>query len=613
MSAALSAGVNFAVGRWRVYPRLCRVECEGDTHHLTPRAMEVLVYLAGSDGAVVSRSELLDAIWPRMTVSQDALTQCIVELRKAFGDSAKTPAVIETIPKVGIRLLPRVVRNDEIAPAAAGPAGPAVYPVSPRVAGTRVVTVTVALAFVGAAAMWLGGRLVDVDRPAEASTAPPRSIALAHYESGNDYFNRNNDRDRMVRLAAHQYELAVEADPSFAPGWAQLGMTHTALYFLGIDRTPARLEMAATSIENALRLDPASPEGHLAKANYLHRCLGDVQAAIDEFVEAERLLPASPELYLHRSSLWRRTGDWVRAKNDLERAISLDPANVFYVRQQFINHMFTRDYDAAEEFLDRLAALAPDDVSVFTDRLMLRLVAGRDMRTALQSDPVRPNAGPADARAFVYTRWLAAIFDRDYGRAEQVLLEYAEDDVVDFDLGHVAMPTEIYLGKTRMLAGRQDEAMQDFSKAKDAVSRRLSQSADIDARTEAFYRLALAEIDVGLGLTDDALQAMAEAHALVPRSKNQMDFSMLQLSSAIRILVPAGHKAQALEVLDDYLSAPGIWSAEAITADPRIDAIARDLDFLALVERHRSSRNQSELRRVARSNAAFFGALPPAI
>lgn len=73
--------------------------------------MSVLLYLAKAGGTVVSRNELLDAVWPGMAVTPDALSQCLVELRKAFGDSPKRPGVIETIPKVGVRLIAPVAER----------------------------------------------------------------------------------------------------------------------------------------------------------------------------------------------------------------------------------------------------------------------------------------------------------------------------------------------------------------------------------------------------------------------------------------------------------------------------------------------------------------------
>jgi transcriptional activator of cad operon len=71
--------------------------------------MAVLECLARANGRVVDRQVFFDTIWPGGVVSDDVLTQCIVELRKAFGDSARHPRIIETIPKIGFRLIPAVV------------------------------------------------------------------------------------------------------------------------------------------------------------------------------------------------------------------------------------------------------------------------------------------------------------------------------------------------------------------------------------------------------------------------------------------------------------------------------------------------------------------------
>jgi len=62
----------------------------------------------------------------------------------------------------------------------------------------------------------------------------------------------------------------------------------------------------------------------------------------------------------------------------------------------------------------------------------------------------------------------------------------------------------------------------------------------------------------------------------------------------IRVPVPAGERGRALAELGDYLSAPGIWSADALAGDPRIESIATDPAFLALVARHHTSINQPQ-------------------
>jgi TolB-like protein/Flp pilus assembly protein TadD len=111
MERASSAEPAIWIGDWLVEPQLARVSRGGETQRVTPRSLAVLLYLADAGGSVVSRNDLLDAVWPGMQVTPDALSQCLVELRKIFGDSPRHPGIIETIPKVGVRLIAPVVQK----------------------------------------------------------------------------------------------------------------------------------------------------------------------------------------------------------------------------------------------------------------------------------------------------------------------------------------------------------------------------------------------------------------------------------------------------------------------------------------------------------------------
>ena len=117
MSVRTVSAADFRVGEWLVRPSLAEIARGSQTVHVTPRSMAVLVFLADAGGAVVSRNEILDAVWPGMSVTPDALSQCVVELRKAFQDDSRHPTVIQTIPKIGIRLLSPVTRIETAAAA----------------------------------------------------------------------------------------------------------------------------------------------------------------------------------------------------------------------------------------------------------------------------------------------------------------------------------------------------------------------------------------------------------------------------------------------------------------------------------------------------------------
>lgn len=97
---------RFKLGEWLVEPQLNRLmRPDGETVQLEPKMMDVLVCLARHAGEVVSREQLIDAVWPNLFISESVLTRAIAGLRRAFGDDARTPEFIETISKRGYRLL----------------------------------------------------------------------------------------------------------------------------------------------------------------------------------------------------------------------------------------------------------------------------------------------------------------------------------------------------------------------------------------------------------------------------------------------------------------------------------------------------------------------------
>jgi DNA-binding winged helix-turn-helix (wHTH) protein/tetratricopeptide (TPR) repeat protein len=98
----LQAG--FRIGECLIEPRQNRL-VRGDTAvHLESRVMDVLVCLAEHPGEVVSRETLNQQVWGNIVVTDQAVTNCISELRHHLGDDRSSHRVIETIPKRGYRL-----------------------------------------------------------------------------------------------------------------------------------------------------------------------------------------------------------------------------------------------------------------------------------------------------------------------------------------------------------------------------------------------------------------------------------------------------------------------------------------------------------------------------
>ena len=75
---------------------------------LTSKALAVLGYLAEHRGQLVTKDDLFAAVWPGVVVSDSALVACIGELRRALGDTRRTPQFIETVHGRGYRFLPSI-------------------------------------------------------------------------------------------------------------------------------------------------------------------------------------------------------------------------------------------------------------------------------------------------------------------------------------------------------------------------------------------------------------------------------------------------------------------------------------------------------------------------
>jgi DNA-binding winged helix-turn-helix (wHTH) protein/tetratricopeptide (TPR) repeat protein len=94
----------------------------GHEVRLRPKPFALLRHLLDHPGVLLGRDELFEALWPGVVVSDDSLTQCVSELRRALGDAA--PSILRTVSRRGYMLAAEVRRR---APTSAGspPAPPA--------------------------------------------------------------------------------------------------------------------------------------------------------------------------------------------------------------------------------------------------------------------------------------------------------------------------------------------------------------------------------------------------------------------------------------------------------------------------------------------------------
>lgn len=84
------------------------------TTQLAPKAFAILAYLRQHPQQLVTKEELLSAVWPNVFVTDAVLKVTIGELRKALDDDAKAPRYIETVHRRGYRLIGELPEVEDI-------------------------------------------------------------------------------------------------------------------------------------------------------------------------------------------------------------------------------------------------------------------------------------------------------------------------------------------------------------------------------------------------------------------------------------------------------------------------------------------------------------------
>ena len=80
---------------------------------LTPKAFDVLHFLVTHADRLVTKDTLLDAVWPKLAISDTVVRIAIGELRRALGDTAQAPQFIATVHRRGYRFVAPVTEYTE--------------------------------------------------------------------------------------------------------------------------------------------------------------------------------------------------------------------------------------------------------------------------------------------------------------------------------------------------------------------------------------------------------------------------------------------------------------------------------------------------------------------
>jgi len=323
---------GFRIGECLIEPRQNLIKRQDTEVRLEPRVMDVLVCLAERAGEVVSRDTLNQRVWGSVVVTDQAVTNCISELRHHLGDDRSANRVIETIPKRGYRLTAQVQLADPVpAPNSPQPA------ISHPMAGKRRLIATTLL-LLGAVLVGLSWWWKSASAPALASVSVLRFENAANDET-LDYLGLALP-DEIATLLTASRDLAVRPfgyvdgdDPFAVARERQVDHIVSGRYYLEDDnQLSLAIEAQHVRQERVIwRTRVTAPAGDLLAMRGLiaERVRHGLLPALGAHaVPALGSMPAHDEayqLYLRSLALPQQPDSTERAIELLERAVKLEP------------------------------------------------------------------------------------------------------------------------------------------------------------------------------------------------------------------------------------------------------------------------------------------------
>lgn len=178
-----------------------------------------------------------------------------------------------------------------------------------------------------------------------------------------------------LKRAIGMFDSALALDPNFALAWAKKSLALTHYDFGHITGDDSRIAAdALQAAKKALELDPNLPDAHLALGSYYNFIEGDFDIALDEFSRAASEVSSNADLSQAIGVVKMRQGKWQEALEHFEKAASLDPLTVRRYYWLATAHSYLRDYDKADEYIDRGLALDPANGDIVFYRVMVNLL-----------------------------------------------------------------------------------------------------------------------------------------------------------------------------------------------------------------------------------------------
>ncbi len=424
----------------------------------------------------------------------------------------------------------------------------------------------------------LGVTLLQPERQSLEAKPTENSEAYDYYLRGSDYYRRSY-LVQDFRIAIDMFQKAIDLDPKFTLAYARLAETHAAMYWFYYDHTADRLARSRAVIDEALKLDPNSPDAHLSLGFYYYWGFLDYDSALKEFAIAEKFRSNDSRLLLGIGSVQRRQGKMELAAQSMDKALQIDPRSSEVVYNAAQTYTLLRKYPEAIRLMDRTIFLTPEVINRYVYKAAVHLIwdGNTDKAASALNDASAISGYATNWPALVMRSRIAAI-KGNYDEALAILLaapaqavEGSDEDQFQF------VPKDQLLAEIYGLMGKNSLAHAYYDSTHILMERLVREHPD-DPRYHSALGIALA----GLGEKEAAIHEGQEGVDLMPMSKEAWRGSY-RVRDLAHIEVMTGEYDKAIDLLAVLLAAPTEISTSLLSISPHWAPLRSLPRFQALI------------------------------
>jgi serine/threonine-protein kinase len=321
-------------------------------------------------------------------------------------------------------------------------------------------------------------------------------------------------------------------------------------------------------------LAPDSGETHLALAENLYRGHLDYDRALAELAIAGRALPNNPHVFELTAYIDRRQGRHEEGVRNLQKALELDPRNLYILQQIAFSYKFLHRCSEEAATLDRALAILPRDVDTRVGRAVVDLECSADTRPLHETIQSILAEDPRAAESIADNWVTLALCERDASAAERALAALQENSFVQ-DAVHLSRT----FGEGVVARMNHDDAK---AHAAFAAARTEQEKVVAEQPNYGPALCVLGLIDAALGRKEEALREGRRAVELLPVAKDAINGVHMIEYFAITAAW-AGEKDLAFEQLATATRLPSRVSYGQLKLHPFWDPLRGDPRFDRIV------------------------------